>query len=66
MEVDGDYLYAIFNSRGSISRYNIKTKTWELEYATAMRNAHGKGKEDSGRIWFSDNQGNYHPATPIF
>lgn len=66
LEIDGAYLYAALNTRGAISRYNFTTATWELDYATAMRNSHGMGKDDSGRIWASDNQGNYRPACPIF
>ena len=66
LEADSTYLYSALNTRGTISRYNFKTATWEMDFATSMRNSHGFGKDDSGRIWFSDNQGNYRPASPIF
>ncbi len=65
-ESDANYLYAGMGSRGSIARYDLKAAKWELDYATAMRNSNGMGRNDSGDIWFSDNQGNYRPATPIF
>jgi hypothetical protein len=66
LEADDTYLYAGLSSRGTISQYNFKTGTWVMDYGMAMRNTHGMGKDDSGKIWFSDNQGNYRPATPIF
>ncbi|MDB5103816.1 MAG: putative large multi-functional protein [Fibrobacteres bacterium] len=66
METDAGHLYASLGVRGSVGRYDFAAGTWEMDYATAMRNSHGMGKDDSGRIWFSDNQGNYRPATPIF
>jgi hypothetical protein len=66
LDMDSTYLYAMLGSRGTMSLYNWKTQTWQMDYAMAMRNSHGMGKDDSGRIWFSDNQGNYRPATPIF
>lgn len=66
LEISGTYLYAGLGTRGAISRYNFSSATWEHDYGTAMRNSNGMGKDDSGRIWFSDNQGNYRPACPIF
>lgn len=66
LEFDGTWLYAALNSRGSVARYNVATAAWELDYATALRNSHGMGMDDSGRIFISDNQGNYRPASPIF
>ncbi len=66
LEMDSTYLYCNFGNRGTVSLYNWKTQAWQLDYAMAMRNSNGMGKDDSGRIWFSDNQGNYRPATPIF
>ncbi len=66
LEMDSTYLYCNFGSRGTVSLYNWKTQAWQMDYAMAMRNSNGMGKDDSGRIWFSDNQGNYRPATPIF
>lgn len=63
---DSNYVYVGLGSRGSIGRYDVKAGTWNNDYATAMRNNHGMGRNDLGEIWFSDNQGNYRPATPIF
>lgn len=66
LEFDGSFLYAALNTRGSVGRYHVATATWELDFATSLRNSHGMGMDDSGRIWASDNQGNYRPASPIF
>ena len=63
---DSNYVYVGLGSRGSIGRYDVKAGTWSNDYATSMRNNHGMGRNDAGEIWFSDNQGNYRPATPIF
>lgn len=66
LEFDGTWLYAALGTRGSVARYNVATAAWELDYATSLRNSHGMGMDDSGRIFMSDNQGNYRPASPIF
>lgn len=63
---DSQYVYVGLGSRGSIGRYDVKLGTWSHDYATAMRNNHGMGRNEAGEIWFSDNQGNYRPASPIF
>jgi hypothetical protein len=63
---DGEYLYTGLNTRGDVSRYHFESGTWEHDFAVNMRNNNGMGMNESGDIWFSDNQGNYRPGSPIF
>ncbi|MCP1385264.1 DUF7133 domain-containing protein [Runella salmonicolor] len=58
-------MYSCVPYRGWVMRYNVKTKKLE-PYASGFRSPNGLGFDAKGRLFVSDNQGDWRGTSPLY